>query len=151
MAARLPMNVYVRLLLFLCTVCLPCWARSYNEPRRSPPVSPGVAAYPMHGPGSDDQDLPRDLRKPYPGKNFGPMGPIDRKLPDDASLRTLEDGSIVTRDAADPHPPAVSQREYQVFTVEFHRVETPFVIGIWIFFASLAKIGERCSSSTNID
>ncbi|XP_075224008.1 na[+]/H[+] hydrogen exchanger 2 isoform X2 [Lycorma delicatula] len=30
---------------------------------------------------------------------------------------------------------------YKVFDVEFKRVETPFIIGIWIFFASLAKIG----------
>lgn len=30
---------------------------------------------------------------------------------------------------------------YKVFHAEFHRVETPFIIGIWIFFASLAKIG----------
>ncbi|XP_031788575.1 sodium/hydrogen exchanger 3 isoform X6 [Nasonia vitripennis] len=32
-------------------------------------------------------------------------------------------------------------KEYKIFTIEFHRVETPFIIGIWIFFASLAKIG----------
>ncbi|XP_031788555.1 sodium/hydrogen exchanger 3 isoform X2 [Nasonia vitripennis] len=31
-------------------------------------------------------------------------------------------------------------KEYKIFTIEFHRVETPFIIGIWIFFASLAKI-----------
>jgi hypothetical protein len=30
---------------------------------------------------------------------------------------------------------------YKIFTIEFHRVETPFIIGIWIFFASVAKIG----------
>nr|CAH7763127.1 unnamed protein product [Callosobruchus chinensis] len=30
---------------------------------------------------------------------------------------------------------------YPVISVSFHRVETPFIIGLWIFFASLAKIG----------
>ncbi|KAK9887130.1 hypothetical protein WA026_020576 [Henosepilachna vigintioctopunctata] len=29
----------------------------------------------------------------------------------------------------------------QVFSVSFHRVQTPFIIGLWIFCASLAKIG----------
>lgn len=36
---------------------------------------------------------------------------------------------------------AHSQR-YPVFTVDFMRVELPFVIGIWILFASVAKIGK---------
>lgn len=31
---------------------------------------------------------------------------------------------------------------YPVTTVDFGRVETPFIIGIWILFASIAKIGE---------
>ncbi|XP_060520653.1 sodium/hydrogen exchanger 3 isoform X4 [Cylas formicarius] len=30
---------------------------------------------------------------------------------------------------------------YPVISVSFHRVETPFIIGLWIFCASLAKIG----------
>ena len=34
-------------------------------------------------------------------------------------------------------------KEYEIFTIEFHRVETPFIIGIWIFFASVAKIGKK--------
>lgn len=36
-------------------------------------------------------------------------------------------------------------KEYKIFITEFHRVETPFIIGIWIFFASVAKIGKRFS------
>lgn len=31
---------------------------------------------------------------------------------------------------------------YPVISVSFSRVETPFIIGLWIFCASLAKIGE---------
>lgn len=31
---------------------------------------------------------------------------------------------------------------YPVAIVEFSRVETPFIIGVWILFASIAKIGE---------
>ncbi len=32
--------------------------------------------------------------------------------------------------------------EYHVFHVEFERVEIPFIIALWIFVSSLAKIGE---------
>lgn len=31
---------------------------------------------------------------------------------------------------------------YPITTVDFGRVETPFIIGIWILFASIAKIGK---------
>lgn len=33
-------------------------------------------------------------------------------------------------------------KRYPVIQVSFHRVETPFIIGLWIFCASLAKIGK---------
>lgn len=33
-------------------------------------------------------------------------------------------------------------QRYPVASVSFHRVETPFIIGMWIFCASLAKIGK---------
>ena len=32
---------------------------------------------------------------------------------------------------------------YQVFHVEFERVQLPFIISLWIFVSSLAKIGMR--------
>lgn len=35
-----------------------------------------------------------------------------------------------------------SARKFKIASVEFYRVETPFLIGVWIFFASIAKIGE---------
>ncbi|CAB0012794.1 unnamed protein product [Nesidiocoris tenuis] len=33
-------------------------------------------------------------------------------------------------------------KRYEVMTIEFARVETPFIIGLWIFCSSLAKIGK---------
>lgn len=136
-------NVSVLMIsLLVCTIMCPgSWARSYNDQRRSPPASPGIDNNPMHGPSSDDHDLPGDLRQPYPGKSFGPMGPVVGQFPDDVALRNLANGNTENH-ANDPHAPAKPLREYQVFHVEFHRVETPFVIGIWIFFASIAKIGK---------
>lgn len=95
----------------------------------------------MHGPSVDEQALPNDLRVPYPGKKFGPMGPIDRKFPDD-TLRSLESNKNIDNQNLDDKQSDKPLRQYQVFHVEFHRVETPFIIGIWIFFASIAKIGE---------
>lgn len=140
-------NVII-LILSLCTTCLQCAARSY-EPRRSASSDNHASAIedvPMHGPRVDNQELPQDLGKPYPGKSFGPMGPVDRTFPD-ISLRNLENGgdnidNIATKAASGVGITEKKLREYQVFNVEFHRVETPFVIGIWIFFASLAKIGK---------
>ncbi|XP_012274265.1 probable Na(+)/H(+) antiporter nhx-9 isoform X2 [Orussus abietinus] len=83
-----------------------------------------------------DPDLPQDLHGPYAGTRFGPMGPILRPLPDDASPQQLDASTVTPVDAT-----VKPDREYEILSVEFHRVETPFVIGIWIFFASLAKIG----------
>lgn len=36
-------------------------------------------------------------------------------------------------------------KRYHVWSVEFKRVETPFMIGLWIFCSSIAKIGEPSS------
>jgi len=35
---------------------------------------------------------------------------------------------------------------YEVFHVEFDRVEIPFIAGIWIFISSIAKIGNIFNS-----
>jgi sodium/hydrogen exchanger-like protein 3 len=40
------------------------------------------------------------------------------------------------------HSDNADTKRYPVASVEFARVETPFIIGVWIFCASLAKIGE---------
>lgn len=112
-----------------------------------------------HGPQSDAVDFSGDPYSAYPGLGFGPMGPVVRSAPpNDATLRSLSSGSdndagqrpegtqqLSARPGDSSSEHAVEQSpkpEYHVITVEFPRVETPFVIGIWIFFASLAKIGK---------
>ncbi|XP_029175073.1 probable Na(+)/H(+) antiporter nhx-3 isoform X2 [Nylanderia fulva] len=110
-----------------------------------------------HGP-QIDPEFPGDPYAAYPGLGFGPMGPVVRSaLPNDATLRSLSSAAGAADEAAQ-HPEGTQQLtardsntkhdveqkpkpEYRIITVEFPRVETPFVIGIWIFFASLAKIG----------
>lgn len=79
-----------------------------------------------------NKDVPEDLRSPFPGMDFGPMGPVKKDGLNDARTHVDETGA---------QKPEKAKRQYDIITVEFHRVETPFVIGIWIFFASIAKIG----------
>lgn len=43
---------------------------------------------------------------------------------------------------AEASPEKAPIKRYDVASVSFQRVETPFIIGLWIFCASLAKIGE---------
>lgn len=51
--------------------------------------------------------------------------------------------SVITEMPGVEVPPEKKPVErYPVISVSFHRVETPFIIGLWIFCASLAKIGE---------
>lgn len=45
---------------------------------------------------------------------------------------------VTTPSTTDGH----TEERYPVATVEFTRVETPFIIGVWILSASIAKIGE---------
>ncbi|XP_024894219.1 probable Na(+)/H(+) antiporter nhx-9 isoform X3 [Temnothorax curvispinosus] len=121
-----------------------------------------------HGPQIDNtDDFLGDPHRAYPGMNFGPMGPVVRSaLPNDATLRSLSsasgddaeqrfpkesqlasprsgDDTAVTGDQQSPKP------EYHIVSVEFTRVETPFLIGIWILFASIAKIGFHMTPKLN--
>ncbi|XP_053980486.1 sodium/hydrogen exchanger 3-like isoform X2 [Hylaeus volcanicus] len=150
--------------MILLTLLALCWpkcsqaglARFYEavpehmQPEKRIPIDD----YAMHGPIVDEHEFPRDLREPYPGKSFGPMGPVDGSLPDDrdVSFRSLSAGKDDTNHPIESHlashsseegakTPLHPKPEYKIVSVEFHRVETPFVIGIWIFFASIAKIG----------
>lgn len=102
----------------------------------------------MREPMGDDYDFPADPGKPFPGTQFGPMGPIDRNdIRTGKDIMMSKDVRNLASDSGSTDPistsaPEAKLREYAIFTVEFHRVETPFVIGLWIFFASLAKIGK---------
>nr|XP_050859783.1 probable Na(+)/H(+) antiporter nhx-9 isoform X1 [Vespula vulgaris] len=114
-----------------------------------------IDRYAMHGPIVDDEELPRNLHEPYPGSSFGPMGPLYESLPDEVSTRSLSvsntadiDSSSLSKDDRGVDKPK-SEVEYHIMSVEFHRVETPFVIGIWIFFASIAKIGFHMAPRLN--
>ena len=56
-----------------------------------------------------------------------------------ASVRSGDDIAVGDSSSGNEHSP---KPEYRIVSVEFTRVETPFLIGIWIFFASIAKIGK---------
>lgn len=79
----------------------------------------------------------------YPGLQFGPMGPIDRSGP-------LLSSGLLKQEPLQQNTPTTGVGEsevhvverYKIMTVDFARVETPFLIGLWIFCASLAKIGK---------
>ncbi|XP_073946998.1 na[+]/H[+] hydrogen exchanger 2 isoform X4 [Choristoneura fumiferana] len=73
----------------------------------------------------------------YPGLGFGPMGPV-APLPGEPPGTQLRQQLETTSEL-----PATekTKRTLVIAAFEFHRVETPFLIGLWIFFASLAKIG----------
>ncbi|KAL0822392.1 hypothetical protein ABMA28_004476 [Loxostege sticticalis] len=75
----------------------------------------------------------------YPGLGFGPMGPVV-PMPGEPLGTQLRQNQESTTDL----PATVKtkkERTFVIAAVEFHRVETPFLIGLWIFFASIAKIG----------
>lgn len=70
--------------------------------------------------------------------NFDTDVPATMGIP----LRQQDHHQETTSQATTHGSDSQSQKRYKVATVEFHRVETPFIIGLWILFASLAKIGE---------
>ncbi|XP_045536148.1 sodium/hydrogen exchanger 3 isoform X4 [Papilio machaon] len=75
----------------------------------------------------------------YPGLGFGPMGPVV-PLPGDPPGTQLRQKQETTTQLPTTVKPK-KERSIVIAAVEFHRVETPFLIGLWIFFASIAKIG----------
>lgn len=83
-------------------------------------------------PRPDLEPLPQDFNKPYDRVKFGPMGPSEANVVQAAKL------SSTTEQSAEAKP----IKRYPVASVSFQRVETPFIIGLWIFCASLAKIGK---------
>lgn len=73
----------------------------------------------------------------YPRGDGDVLNPLDDEMPLTMSIP-------VEADSTDPPSTETPEpiEHYQVLKVEFTRVETPFIIGIWIVCASLAKIGE---------
>lgn len=96
-----------------------------------------------------------DLITPNPGMHFGSLGPSESQLKRSAELASIisstvpSDGSGgVSKQDETHHSDGGGHGEdreverYPVAQVEFSRVETPFVIGVWILSASIAKIGK---------
>lgn len=66
----------------------------------------------------------------------------DAVVADAAAAIGGESSSSSASSSSSSHDELSPKPEYHIISVEFPRVETPFVIGIWIFFASIAKIGK---------
>ena len=57
--------------------------------------------------------------------------------------------SSKTSDASTASVHGDETHRYPLATVDFRRVETPFIIGVWILFASIAKIGFHMTPRIN--
>lgn len=94
----------------------------------------------------------------YPGMRFGPMGPADRGpeplAPSNLLLKQDDPNAATSTSSETTTGTAVGEKHpverYKVFKSDFLRVETPFIIGLWIFFASVAKIGTSIFYIQNI-
>lgn len=53
-----------------------------------------------------------------------------------------ESSPVPRAENADGHGDGHAVERFPVSQIDFVRVETPFIIGVWILFASIAKIGE---------
>lgn len=138
--SRAGLVTMISLVLLIVVVCCPGYGRGGLV--RLPE---SIEKQHAHGPQVEAGGLPDDLHRAYPGLDFGPLGPVIRSVsPNDATLQSLSSANDpkdtqLTFDSGNDLGP---KPEYRIISVEFSRVETPFVIGIWIFFASLAKIGK---------
>ncbi|XP_071451596.1 sodium/hydrogen exchanger 3-like isoform X9 [Hetaerina americana] len=92
--------------------------------------------------GVDSDSSPLIVTSPV----ASPSAPVSAYAADPLSASTMatagstEDSSSGYGEHASGKDPSKVKR-YPVASVEFARVETPFIIGLWIFCASLAKIG----------
>lgn len=99
-------------------------------------------------PQPDPLPIPDDYsyNKPYDGVDFGPMGPrrlLESGGQTSANTVTPPCGSSSSTSSPNAGDPEITKpQRYQVASVSFQRVKTPFIIGLWIFCASLAKIGK---------
>lgn len=74
----------------------------------------------------------RDINSLYVGTTPSPKG------------KAVSEETMTSTSTAffSPQPKEKEVERYPVISVSFSTVETPFIIGLWIFCASLAKIGE---------
>lgn len=111
------------------------------------------------GSGSDEAAMSSEQLVATPGlAGFGSLGPSESQLKRSAELASIVSSTVPSDGAGggsgssrqdgetghdeDGHATGGHEVErYPVAQVEFSRVETPFVIGVWILSASIAKIG----------
>ncbi|RZC42332.1 hypothetical protein BDFB_006930 [Asbolus verrucosus] len=86
----------------------------------------------MHPPANLDINA-QDISSLYKGI---PTGTKSNAVPEETTTPTMSSSSP----SVEPEKKQVER--YPVVSVSFQRVQTPFIIGLWIFCASLAKIGE---------
>lgn len=77
-------------------------------------------------------------RSPIPRDNHGGL---EESSPRSPGPDSMHDTDVHASDSDTKHSGDGDSKRYPVASVEFVRVETPFIIGVWIFCASLAKIG----------
>lgn len=85
-------------------------------------------------------------RSPTPLGDHGGSEDSSSRSPGSLSMHTIDD--VPASDSDTNHKGHGHSERYPVVSVEFTRVETPFIIGVWIFCASLAKIGEYIDNIT---
>lgn len=94
---------------------------------------PNHAADALMHPQPDPENVPRDIGVLLQG-GLTPGPP-----------RTVETASTTAESSSTQGAPQMVEdkpvERYSIMTISFYRVEMPFIIGMWIFCASLAKIG----------
>ncbi len=68
------------------------------------------------------------------------LGSASHQVPADGTLPELRESGKASEEEGVPGEE--EEHGYQVFHVEFERVQLPFIISLWIFVSSLAKIGK---------
>lgn len=109
------------------------------------------------GSSGEEAVMASDQLVATPGLGFGSLGPSESQLKRSAELASIvsstvpsdgnvggarqDDGSEGDSGHGEDESAGHGVERYPVAQVEFSRVETPFVIGVWILSASIAKIG----------
>lgn len=65
-----------------------------------------------------------------------------QQIPHAAELVTAEPTKVAEKEHSPTAPIKPPPSDFEISEVDFERVQTPFIIGIWILSASVAKIGK---------